>query len=429
MSPEKLLILFVSFIIVINGFLINGFIVTANFFWLIKYQTLPTVDVLITGLGLVRLILLTMNMEYVCFSIFHWSAFHTGNPEYIATFGNCMTFCSLWWGSVLSVFYCVKITNYSNRLFMRLKMSISKLVPWMLLISLVISFLFSLPFRWVMFSIKGVNATIYGNINTEVNVVHLFVIIFFGSMIPFTVCCVAICLIIVSLLRHTRNMSSGFNDVQRDIHLSVIWSMVSFLLFYALYFIANIIATFTINIWDTIYGATCAIFITAYPSLHSIPLLFSNRKLKNLFYGVLRCIWKHNRNMSSRNSGNNDAQRDIHISVVRAFFFSVVVCTVFRSSHCDNVIRSLHIMNDTDRAVMVAALLIEAARQEDEAQMHSKRRRHMWAREWLLKRSQFSHMRLAREMQEKNPHDFRNYLPMSEESLKLILESVRPFIQ
>ncbi|XP_075197767.1 taste receptor type 2 member 38-like [Anomaloglossus baeobatrachus] len=289
MSPEKLLILFVSFFIVIIGLLLNGFIVTANFFWLMKYQTLSTVDVLITGLGLLRLILLITHLEYVCFSIFRWSMFNS--PEYIATLGNCMVFCSLWWGSVLSVFYCVKITNYSNRLFMRLKMNISKLVPWMLLISLVISFLFSLSFRWVLFPIKGVNATVYGNRNMEVNVVHLFVIIFFGSMIPFTVCCVAICLIIVSLLRHTRNMSSGFNDVQRDIHLSVIWNMASFLLFYALYFFAHIIATLTINIWDTIYGLICAILMCAYPSLHSIPLIFSNKKLKNLFYVVLRCTW------------------------------------------------------------------------------------------------------------------------------------------
>ncbi|KAM4026827.1 uncharacterized protein ACNLHF_022691 [Anomaloglossus baeobatrachus] len=86
-------------------------------------------------------------------------------------------------------------------------------------------------------------------------------------------------------------------------------------------------------------------------------------------------------------------------------------------------------MNHTERAVLVSALLLEAARQEDEAQMRSKRRRRMWTREWLRKRSQFSHMRLVRELQENNPHDFRNYLRMSEESFKLILESVKPYIQ
>ncbi|KAM4035083.1 uncharacterized protein ACNLHF_021766 [Anomaloglossus baeobatrachus] len=88
-------------------------------------------------------------------------------------------------------------------------------------------------------------------------------------------------------------------------------------------------------------------------------------------------------------------------------------------------------MNEVAR-VLVAALLVEEARRQDEAQMlerRSKRKRRMRTRQWLQKRSELSHMQLLRELQEKNPHDFRNYLWMSEESFKLLLESVMPRIQ
>ncbi|XP_073441843.1 armadillo-like helical domain-containing protein 4 isoform X2 [Dendrobates tinctorius] len=77
------------------------------------------------------------------------------------------------------------------------------------------------------------------------------------------------------------------------------------------------------------------------------------------------------------------------------------------------------IMNKAQCSVVVAALLAEEARRRDEAQIlerRSKRKRRMWTIEWLQRRSELSHMQLVRELQDKNPHDFQNYLRMSEES-------------
>ncbi|XP_069585020.1 uncharacterized protein [Ranitomeya imitator] len=89
-------------------------------------------------------------------------------------------------------------------------------------------------------------------------------------------------------------------------------------------------------------------------------------------------------------------------------------------------------MNNAQCAVVFAALLVEEARRQDEARMQerrSKRKRRMWTREWLQKRSDLSHMQLVRELQDNNPHDFRNYLRMSEESFKHLLERITPLIQ
>ncbi|XP_075197760.1 taste receptor type 2 member 1-like [Anomaloglossus baeobatrachus] len=292
---EILLPLSICSLIIIVGLLLNGYIVTLNFFWWMKHQTLHTIDVLVTSLGLVRLIHLFLYVEYIIFSISGWSLFQVYYLEYIETVMILVDFCGLWWGSMLCVFYCVKITNYSNRFFVRLKMNISKLVPWMLLVSLLISVLSSLPYRLV---IQRINGTVYGKSTMEIEV-NLFIVffIFSGSIIPFLIFCASIYLIIVSLLRHTRYMSnrnSGFSDAQRDIHISVIRCMISFLVLYTVHLVAYINTPMVVFLNIYVFNIINLIFMCAYPSLHSISLIVCNKKLKKSFFVVFSCNWLGN---------------------------------------------------------------------------------------------------------------------------------------
>ncbi|XP_069597387.1 uncharacterized protein [Ranitomeya imitator] len=82
-------------------------------------------------------------------------------------------------------------------------------------------------------------------------------------------------------------------------------------------------------------------------------------------------------------------------------------------------------------AIVAAALLLEAQNQlEAQARnTRAKRQRRMWTRQWLQKRYQLSHMGLIRELKENNPHDFKNYLRMSEDSFNVLLEAVEPYIR
>ncbi|XP_073529015.1 taste receptor type 2 member 39-like [Phyllobates terribilis] len=256
-----------------------------------KHQTLQTLHVLITSLGLVRIISLILYMEFIIFIISGFSLFQIYKLEYIETAIILIDFCGLWWGSVLSVFLCVKITNYSNRLFIRLKMNISKLVPWMLLISLVISFLSSLPYSWVLFSIHHINGTDCRKRTMETNV-NLFIIIFAGSIIPFSIFCVSIYLIILSLLRHSRNMNSqdsGFSDAQKEIHISVIRCMSSFLVFYTLHIIVYINMPLVCFLRIFVFNFITVTCMCAYPSLHSISLIVCNKELRKSFLVVFSC--------------------------------------------------------------------------------------------------------------------------------------------
>ncbi|XP_077148278.1 uncharacterized protein LOC143808983 [Ranitomeya variabilis] len=84
-------------------------------------------------------------------------------------------------------------------------------------------------------------------------------------------------------------------------------------------------------------------------------------------------------------------------------------------------------LDDGERALIAAALMLEGQRLKEESR--PKRQRRMWVRSWLLKRSRLSHMRLIRELRENNPHDFRNYLRMSEASFKILLAAITPLIR
>ncbi|XP_069593180.1 uncharacterized protein [Ranitomeya imitator] len=89
-------------------------------------------------------------------------------------------------------------------------------------------------------------------------------------------------------------------------------------------------------------------------------------------------------------------------------------------------------MSSSDVPVLVAAALLVEAHNQLEAQARknrAKRQRRMWTKQWLQKRNQLSHMGLIRELQENNPQDFRNYLRMSEDSFRVLLAAVDPYIR
>lgn len=57
----------------------------------------------------------------------------------------------------------------------------------------------------------------------------------------------------------------------------------------------------------------------------------------------------------------------------------------------------------------------------------SRKPRTKWSREWLLKKREFSHVKLLKELRNE-PNDWRNYLRMDEETYIELLRLVSPFI-
>ncbi|CAJ0959161.1 unnamed protein product [Ranitomeya imitator] len=222
-----------TFLLILNCFLIflglilNLFIVMMNIIWWLKGKILQPVDIIMTSLGSARIILLFIYLFLASvIEMLTDLVGHSKNISSIITAILFVAFCSLWWGTILGAFYCVKITTYRNQLFMKLKMNISNMVPWMLIGSMIISSF--------------------------------------------------------SIVKHTKNMkdSSGSSKPQLEAHKNAIINMASFLFLYLIFFVSSHLMFLGFYIKDQIFIFLCCIGLSSYPSLHSILLIVSNAKLK-----------------------------------------------------------------------------------------------------------------------------------------------------
>ncbi|XP_069830403.1 taste receptor type 2 member 4-like [Dendropsophus ebraccatus] len=290
LSLESIFLLTVNSFLIFLGLLLNLFIVVMNVTWWLKGKALQFIDIIMTSLGSVRIVLLII---YFCISFpFPFSITDMYITLFVMIF---MVFCSLWWSTVLGVFYCVKITTYTNRLFMWLRINISIMVPWMLVGSMVISIVSTLPLQTLTDFFTGGNFSNYEE-TMAIGVLRVIIISSAGSIVPILIFCVSICLLIVSLLKHTRNMNGnnwGFAKPQLEAHKNAIITMVSFLLFYLLQIISWNILLFTLFTEGAKYYNLCLIFVSSYPSLHSILLIASNAKLKRSLLSAFPTILSH----------------------------------------------------------------------------------------------------------------------------------------
>ncbi|XP_018423972.1 PREDICTED: taste receptor type 2 member 4-like [Nanorana parkeri] len=189
------------------GIALNMFIVAVYFMRWKALKSLETRDKILTSLGISRsLFMANVLIAYLMRSYFTWILksilFNIG----ILLCGMLLHSTDLWITTVLCVFYCVKIANYSHELLTYMKTRISRLVPRFILASLLISLASSIPIIQYGLVLHTHNSThgFLGNSTTNnANIGYAFlgqVIIFLlGSLLPFLVFCGAVYLLIRSL--------------------------------------------------------------------------------------------------------------------------------------------------------------------------------------------------------------------------------------
>ncbi|XP_068089335.1 taste receptor type 2 member 40-like [Hyperolius riggenbachi] len=214
-------------------------------------------------------------------------------------------YTSFWFTTVLCVFYCVKIANYKNRVFLYMKTRISKLVPQLIGASLLISLAFTIPFFWYFFQLHRqtlgnhfVGKVNMNNSSFEDNHRIQTIVYILGSSLPFLIFCGAVSLLIQSLWLHTRQMrrsgGSSFQDPKLEAHFSVVKSMTLFLCFQIIYFVCAI-CMFSLYVNFTSPWKMFIYVLACVPSgLHSSYMVYSNTKLKQAFlemwHSFQRCI-------------------------------------------------------------------------------------------------------------------------------------------
>ncbi|XP_047418685.1 taste receptor type 2 member 16 [Sciurus carolinensis] len=254
----------------------------------VQVKRLPSVEMILTSLGICHFCLQWASVLYNFGSYF--------NPNYVFwniaiiwEFTNILTF---WITSLLAAFYCVKISSFTHPIFLWLRWRILRLVPWLLLGTLMISFVTIIPsairihilMQLVTMGHLPRNSTLVGRLN-------MFEQYFFRPqtlymlLIPFILFLASTVLLMASLIQHREQMqrhNSGHCNSSLRAHSAALRSLATFFILFTSYFliisIHLISEVFDKRSWYWLWEA----IIYAIVSIHSTSLILSSPTLKKI---------------------------------------------------------------------------------------------------------------------------------------------------
>nr|XP_008117505.2 PREDICTED: taste receptor type 2 member 7-like [Anolis carolinensis] len=225
----------------------NGFIIVVSGNRWLQNRKMAASDLLLTSLSISRVCLhVTFGLFYVL-KVSIGDAY-MGTSAYDAIIFACMfsTLASLWCASWLSVFYCVKVTNFANRFLLWLKPRINVLSIRLLGMSVISLVVISVPFFWSYAEEKkrcNLTGSLPVNISKRCQAslfifhpLHLSV-----ASMNFIITITANVLLIISLWKHTQNLKkSGIlaKDLSTQIHITIMKPLVCYILLCLLFFTA-----------------------------------------------------------------------------------------------------------------------------------------------------------------------------------------------
>ncbi|XP_069068714.1 taste receptor type 2 member 9-like [Pleurodeles waltl] len=199
---------------------------------------------------------------------------------------------NFWFTACLCAFYCVKIVDFNHRVFFWLKLRISKLVPWMLLGSLMWSLALILPGHWSSSAVNSTRSnitTLPTSMSVEENLKEPYVLV--GTIlcfcIPLMLGIASITLILTSLFRHTRRMKENASSCSKprlSAHFGAARMMGCLLLIDVLYLVAECVSLFaSLPLVKFVF----AILVVSSAPAQSITVILGNCKLRQALRKLL----------------------------------------------------------------------------------------------------------------------------------------------
>nr|BAM38273.1 taste receptor, type 2, member 10 [Pan troglodytes] len=274
------------------GVLGNGFIGLVNCIDCAKNK-LSTIGFILTGLAISRIFLIWIIITDGFIQIFSPNIYASSNLiEYISYFWVIGNQSSMWFATSLSIFYFLKIANFSNYIFLWLKSRTNMVLPFMIVFLLISSLLNFAYIAKILNDYKMKNDTVWDLNMYKSEYFIEQILLNLGVIFFFTLSLITCVLLIISLWRHNRQMQSnvtGLRDSNTEAHVKAMKVLISFIILFILYFIgmAIEISYFTVreNKLLLMFGMTTT---AIYPWGHSFILILGNSKLKQASLRVLQ---------------------------------------------------------------------------------------------------------------------------------------------
>uniref|UniRef100_A0A8C3YDN9 Taste receptor type 2 n=1 Tax=Catagonus wagneri TaxID=51154 RepID=A0A8C3YDN9_9CETA len=268
----------------LTGVLVNGTIVVVNGIDLMQQRKVIPLALLVSCLAISRtgLQLVIFCTDLAMFSLIGF--LQLAERSTVFMFVNEL---GLWFATWLSVFYCAKIATITHPVFSWLKTRISRLVPWLILGSLVYASsisVFHSKYKWI-FSKEDLLAFLYQNATNPLKEMSTLksVFIFTQFSLPLLIFLMSALLLIYSLGRHTqqmRNTVMGPRGPRTHVHISALLSILSFLGLYLCHYTAMALFFFQIFKIGSLRYFFCTLVIGSYHTGHSVNLILGNPKLE-----------------------------------------------------------------------------------------------------------------------------------------------------
>ncbi|XP_028636690.1 taste receptor type 2 member 140-like [Grammomys surdaster] len=280
----------------IIGCLGNGFIAVVNIMEWAKRRKFSLVDWILTALAISRLAFVWSLLIILLISEFYPTLMIT--RKMLIIINNSWTVTnhfSIWLSTCLSIFYFLKIANFSNSIFLSLRWRVKTVVSVTLMVSLLLLFVNVIVINTcIVISVDEykVNMSHSSHSNNSLQIFRIF--LFPNTMftlIPFIVTLTVFLLLIFSLWSHLKKMQHNEKD-SRDpsttAHIKALQMVVIFLLLYTVFFLALVMQSWNAMIqWKTVFTFVFEAVALAFPSGHSCVLIMGNSKLRQAFLSIV----------------------------------------------------------------------------------------------------------------------------------------------
>lgn len=288
------MLLFVASSEAVLGVLGNIFIVLVNCTEYSRNKKLSKIGFILIGLATSRICLIWIITFDTYTKLFSTHTFTYFNPyECINYIWIIMNHLSVWFATSLSIYYFLKIANFSHYIFIWLKRRNDNVFIFLVGCLFVSLFIATTQFVKMVNDMKMQYRNISMQVHLEENELLINHAIFqFGILFFFMIAVIACLLLIISLWRHSKLMKlngSGFRDLNTEAHMKAMKVLISFIILFVLYFVGLVIEVLCF-IWqeDKLLIILVVIIILLYPCGHSFILILANNQLKKVSLKLLQ---------------------------------------------------------------------------------------------------------------------------------------------
>ncbi|KAG9465145.1 hypothetical protein GDO78_018814 [Eleutherodactylus coqui] len=283
-------LLALALIALIAGLVIHSFIIGVNVTDWWKGRSVTPVDHIVTSLGVSRMCTQCIITLYWYMDTLFLKRSQYSHKVFIFTEAvyAFFTYANIWLTSLLSIVFCLKISNLHSRLFLYLRGVVEHRTVYFIVVTVLLSAFTSLMY----FSMAMTRVLEDATYNTTMHSVYIISIYNYtsGVFFPLLFYCISSVLLFTSLYHHTSKMKMSINS---SINLETYYSVMKFVFLTficnTLYLTAHFICLFYYYFYF-VQLPWLYIVLDSLPALHSSYLIYRTPKLRNWMSKILQNV-------------------------------------------------------------------------------------------------------------------------------------------